>query len=49
MVELQNRKYVQDVGEVHVGIGEVWIPQFGDRLYKLHGDDRGSGDEMGDA
>jgi hypothetical protein len=27
--------YIQDVGEVHVGAGEMWIPQFGDRLYEL--------------
>lgn len=34
-VELQLRRYVQDVGEVHVGAGEVWIPQFSDWLYEL--------------
>lgn len=30
-VELQDRKYVQDIREIHVGAGEMWIPQFGDR------------------
>jgi hypothetical protein len=29
---------VQDVGEVHVGAGQMWIPQFGDRLCKFFGE-----------
>ena len=24
--------YIQDVGEVHVGVGKMWVPQFGDLL-----------------
>jgi hypothetical protein len=33
LVELCDRNNVQDVGEVHVGAGEMWVPQFGDWLY----------------
>ena len=32
LIELQACRNVQDVGEIHVGAGEMWIAQFGDRL-----------------